>query len=196
MEIMIINASPRKSGNTSYLADEALKILNRHGIQPTYINLRTLDFEPCIACGYCDKTGKCFMKDDMTPLYEKINKSCGTIVLSPVFFDGVPAKLKAFVDRTQAFYASKYILNEPSIDRYKKRFGLLVSLGGAKPYETQFVGNKAIMEFYFRCINTKLLNHLQISDIDNSPVWDREDFLKNYKNEIEELIKNMKASMC
>ena len=196
MEIMVINASPRKSGNTSYLADEALKILNRHGIQPTYINLRTLDFEPCIACGYCDKTGKCFMKDDMTPLYEKINKSCGTIVLSPVFFDGVPAKLKAFVDRTQAFYASKYILNEPSIDRYKKRFGLLVSLGGAKPYETQFVGNKAIMEVYFRCINTKLLNHLQISDIDNSPVWDREDFLKNYKNEIEELIKNMKASMC
>ena len=162
MDIIIINASPRKSGNTSYLADEALKILNRHGIQPTYINLRTLDFEPCIACGYCDKTGKCFMKDDMTPLYEKINKSCGTIVLSPVFFDGVPAKLKAFVDRTQAFYASKYILNEPSIDRYKKRFGLLVSLGGAKPYETQFVGNKAIMEFYFRCINTKLLNHLQI----------------------------------
>ena len=52
------------------------------------------------------------------------------------------------------------------------------------------------MEFYFRCIKTKLLNHLQISDIDNSPVWDREDFLKNYENEIEELIKNMKASMC
>ena len=92
MDIMIINASPRKSGNTSYLADEALKILNRHGIQPTYINLRTLDFEPCIACGYCDKTGKCFMKDDMTPLNEKINKSCGTIVLSPVIFDGEPAK--------------------------------------------------------------------------------------------------------
>ncbi len=196
MEIMLINASPRKSGNTAFLAQETLKILNKYAIQTTYIDLRTLDFEPCIACGYCDKTGKCFMKDDMTPLYEKIDKSCATIVLSPVFFDAVPAKLKAFVDRTQSFYASKYILNEPSIDRYKKRVGLLVSLGGAKPYDTQFLGNKVIMEFYFRCINTKLLNHIQISDIDNSPVWDREDFLKQFESEVEELIRNMKAAMC
>ncbi len=196
MDIMVINASPRKSGNTSYLSEMTLGILEKHGIKTTYINLRKLNFEPCIACGYCDKTGKCFMKDDMTPLYDKIDKSCGTIVFSPVFFDSVPAKLKAFVDRTQAFYASKFILKEPSIDRYKKRFGLLISLGGSKPYETQFLGNKVSMEFFFKCINTKLLNHLQESDIDNLPVWERQKFLDDLEQEIENLVKNVKSSMC
>ncbi len=192
MDIMVINASPREKGNTFYLSDKTIKILNKHDINPIYVNLKTLDFQPCTACGYCDKTGKCFMKDDMTPLYEQIDNSCGTVVVSPVFFDGTPAKLKAFVDRTQAFYASKYVLNKPSIDRNKKRFGLLISLGGAKPYETQFMGNKAVMEFYFRCINTKLLNHIQLSDIDSSPVWEREKFLKVFESEIEEVVRNVK----
>ena len=196
MDIIVINASPRKSGNTSYLSEMTLGILSRYGIEPTYVNLRTLNFEPCIACGYCDKTGKCFMKDDMTPLYEKIDKSCGTIVITPVFFDSVPAKLKAFIDRTQAFYASIYILNEPSIDRYKKRYGLLVSLGGAKPYETQFLGNKVSMDFYFKCVNTKLLKHLQESDIDNLPVWERQNFLTDFEQEIKTLVNNVKLSMC
>lgn len=196
MEIIIINGSPRKSGNSSFLCDRAIHILESKGIKSRYLNIRNMSFEPCIACGYCDKTGRCFMKDDMTEVYDIIDKSDGTIVVTPVFFDGVPGKLKGFVDRTQSFYASKYILKSPTIDRYKKRYGFLVSLGGSKKYETQFIGNKVIMEFYFKCINTKLLDHMTESNIDNIPAREREGFLEKFDKNIEDVIKSIKSSLC
>jgi len=196
VEIIIINGSPRKSGNSSFLCERAISILENQGIKTKYINIRKMNFEPCIACGYCDRTGKCFMKDDMAEIYDIIDKSDGTIAISPVFFDGVPGKLKGFVDRTQAFYASKYILKSPTIDRYKKRYGLLVSLAGSKPYETQFIGNKVTMEFFFKCINTKLVEHMQETDIDNIPIDEREDFLKNFDKNIKEIINLIKSSLC
>lgn len=195
MKILIINGSPRKNGNTSFLCESAMRILDYHNVEISYINLRNMKFEACIACGYCDRTGKCFMQDDMQPVYKQIDESDATVVITPVFFDGVPARLKGFVDRTQSIYASKYILKKPSIDRYKKRFGLLVSLGGSPPYETQFTGNKVTMEFYFKCVNTKLTEHMMVSDVDNLPVQNRPEFLSDFENELITMLDKIKYSM-
>ena len=76
----------------------------------------------------------------MTPMYEMFDKAKGVIVINPVNFDCITAKLKTLVDRTQAIYASKYILKKPSIDRNKKRIGMYIAVGGSTNYETQFMG--------------------------------------------------------
>lgn len=195
MKILVINGSPRKNGNSSFLCERAIQILGNNDVEIKYINLRSMKFEACIACGYCDRAGKCFMQDDMQPVYKQIDESDATIVITPVFFDGVPARLKGFVDRTQSIYASKYILKKPSIDRYKKRFGFLVSLGGSPSYETQFTGNKVTMEFYFKCVNTKLINHMTLTDVDDIPVENRPQFLSDFENEILNLMGLIRKSM-
>ena len=93
----------------------------QNNISNKIFNIYDMNIEYCTACGFCEKTGFCKFKDDMTPMYEMFDKAKGVIVISPVNFDCITAKLKTLVDRTQAIYASRYILKKPSIDRSKKR---------------------------------------------------------------------------
>ena len=134
IEVLIINASPRKNKNCFFISDIISSKLKERNIISKIFNVYDMNIEYCNACGFCEKTGYCKIKDEMTPMYEIFNKSKGTIVVSPVYFDSVTAKLKTLVDRTQAFYASKYILKKPSIDRSKKRIGMYIAVGGANPY--------------------------------------------------------------
>jgi multimeric flavodoxin WrbA len=155
-----------------------------------------MNIDYCNACGFCEKTGHCRIKDDMTPIYEQFNKSDGTIVVSPVYFDSIPAKLKTVVDRTQAFFASKYILKKPSIDRSKKRIGMYIAVGGSSPYESQFKGGQIIMDFFFKSVNSKLKYTYNINSSDEMSYKDNDEHVENidklinsYINEIKELAK-------
>ena len=53
-----------------------------------------MHIEYCTACGFCEKTGYCKFKDEMTPMYEMFDKAKGVVVVSPVNFDCITAKLK------------------------------------------------------------------------------------------------------
>ena len=155
-DILIINGSPRKNRNCFKISEEISNKLNQNNISNKIFNIYDMNIEYCTACGFCEKTGFCKFKDDMTPMYEMFDKAKGVIVISPVNFDCITAKLKTLVDRTQAIYASKYILKKPSIDRSKKRIGMYIAVGGSTPYETQFMGGQIVMDFFFKSVNNKL----------------------------------------
>ena len=181
-EILIINGSPRKNKNCYSIAKVISSKLEENNITSTIFNIYDMDIEYCTACGFCDKTGYCRIKDDMTPMYDMFNYSKGCIVISPVHFDCVSAKLKTVVDRTQAIYASKYILNKSSIDRNKKRLGMYIAVGGSKPYESQFMGGQIVMDFFFKSINTKLLYKLHLNNTDEQ-IYKENSKFQNLLNE-------------
>lgn len=183
-EILIINGSPRKNKNCYDIEKEIVYNLKANNISYEIFNIYDMNIEYCTACGFCDKTGYCKFKDDMTPMYKKFDKSKGTIVISPVHFDSISAKLKTLVDRTQAIYASKYILKKPSIDRLKKRIGMYIAIGGSKPYPTQFQGGQIVMDFFFKSINTKLNYNLYINNSDETRFVEN----NNVNNELKKLI--------
>ncbi|GAA0707503.1 flavodoxin family protein [Paraclostridium ghonii] len=159
-EILIINGSPRKNKNCMSIINSITEKFDQNKITYKVFNIYDMNIEYCTACGFCEKTGFCKFKDDMTPMYDMFDKSKGTIVVSPVHFDCISAKVKTVVDRTQAIYASKYILKKPSIDRNKKRVGMYIAVGGSEPYPSQFKGGQIVMDFFFKSINTKLsYNH-------------------------------------
>lgn len=182
MSILLINGSPRKGKNCYKILENIKEIMNNNNIKYEIINIWDLNIEYCNACGYCEKTGVCHIKDDMKDLYFKFDNSQGTILVSPVYFDSIPAKLKALVDRTQAFYASKYILKKPSIDRNKHRVGMFVSIGGSRPYETQFLGGEIVVDFFFKSINTKLIHKYYISNSDEVDIHNNLDSVKKIEN--------------
>jgi multimeric flavodoxin WrbA len=80
MYIVALNGSPRRNGATATLLKKALDGAASQGAQTEFIQLSKLNMQGCIACFDCKKRGgksygKCSLKDDMTPLYEKIERS-------------------------------------------------------------------------------------------------------------------------
>ncbi len=112
MDVLVFLGSPRKKGNSEILTEALLEGVRQAGGSPEIIRLCDLKISPCISCGGCDKTGKCVVEDDMTPLYDKIISIDKVIVSSPIFFYGITAQTKAFIDRTQALWNRKRLLRK------------------------------------------------------------------------------------
>ena len=110
MNVLVILGSPRKKGNSEILTHALLEGVRQAGGSTEIIRLCDLKISPCLSCGGCDKTGKCVVEDDMIPLYKKIISIDKIIVASPIFFYGVTAQTKAFIDRTQALWNRKRLL--------------------------------------------------------------------------------------
>ena len=191
--IIIINGSPRRSKNCSKIIENITKKLDENNIAYEVENIYKMYIDYCTACGYCERTGKCVIKDDMTHLYKDFDNSLGTIVVSPMFFQSISTKVKTVVDRTQAFYSSKYILKKPSIDTKKERRGMFIAVGGQPEYENQFLGGQIVMDLFFKSINTKLIENVYMSNSDEVPYDENEEFQRELNESIDNYMKEIKS---
>ena len=99
MNILIINGSPRKSGNTELLAEAFAKGAAAHH-HVEIVSVRDYKVNPCLGCNACFKTdGICAQTDDMAIIYEKMSRADMLVIASPVYFYGISAQLKAVIDR-------------------------------------------------------------------------------------------------
>ena len=133
MDVLAFLGSPRKKGNSEVLTQELLEGVRQAGGSPEIIRLCDLKISPCISCGGCDKTGRCVVEDDMIPLYEKIISIDKIIVSSPIFFYGVTAQTKAFIDRTQALWNRKRLLQKKGewVDNPERK-GFFISVAATR----------------------------------------------------------------
>jgi multimeric flavodoxin WrbA len=131
MKALVVLGSPRKGGNTEILANEAVAGMREEGLQVAVVRLTDYQFSPCIACGGCEKTGRCVIQDDMQKLYPLIDGAQRLVLVSPIFFYGFTAQLKAFIDRCQALWSRKYLLRQrKSAD--VPRIGYLISAAATR----------------------------------------------------------------
>jgi len=112
MNILALRGSPRKGGNSDVLLAAINRGAEKAGATVDVIRLCDLKINPCLNCGGCDKTGVCIIKDDMTSLYKKIIAAERIIMASPIYFYGITAQAKTFVDRTQALWNRKRLLRQ------------------------------------------------------------------------------------
>ena len=133
MDVLVFLGSPRKRGNSELLTEAFLEGVRQAGGSPEIIRLCDLKISPCISCGGCDKTGKCVVEDDMIPLHEKIITIDKIIVASPIYFYGITAQTKAFIDRAQALWNRKRLMQEKGewIDNPERR-GFFISVAATK----------------------------------------------------------------
>lgn len=99
MSTLIITGSPRKGMFSDRMAD-MIKEMKGGDI----IHLREKKISFCHACEYChkDKGNLCIQKDDMTPLYDSVEKAGTIVLLSPIYWWQVTAQMKTFIDRLYA----------------------------------------------------------------------------------------------
>jgi multimeric flavodoxin WrbA len=98
---LILIGSPRKKGSTAILAAEAERGLRERGVETTTLFLNDLKMKGCQACYWCKKNdvADCAVKDDMQKVHQLMKESDGLIIASPIYFAGVTAQTKAWLDR-------------------------------------------------------------------------------------------------
>jgi multimeric flavodoxin WrbA len=106
MKVIAVVGSPRRNGNTELLSAHALKAIAEEGLDTELIRLADLEIKPCSACMACKTGGKCSIKDDFPPIYEKMKQADGIILASPVYYGSASALIKALMER--AGYVSNF----------------------------------------------------------------------------------------
>lgn len=102
MKAIAVNGSPRPTGNTFYLLSTVLGELELKGISTQVIQAGGRDIHGCIACGACRKSSvaRCAFDDDIiNEALAAIDQADILILGSPVYFGGLTAQMKAFIDR-------------------------------------------------------------------------------------------------
>jgi multimeric flavodoxin WrbA len=103
-KIIAINGSPRKKWNTATLLKNALEGAESKGAETELVNLYDLDFKGCKSCFSCKTKGsrsygKCAVKDDLTPILERIEDVDAIILGSPIYLGTVTGAMRSFIER-------------------------------------------------------------------------------------------------
>ena len=108
MKIYAINGGPRKKHNTVKLLQAALDGAAAapcgEAVETEMIHLYDLAYNGCVSCFACKKIGgksygHCAVKDDLTPVLEKLSQADGLIFGSPIYFGNVTGMLRSFLER-------------------------------------------------------------------------------------------------
>lgn len=116
MNVLLFNGSPHKTGCTYTALTQISNTLAEEGIASEIIQIGSIPFRGCIACGSCKKTGNgcAFGKEDgFNTLLTKCRDADGFVFGSPVYYASANGTLISFMDRL--FYAgSKALAQKPA----------------------------------------------------------------------------------
>ena len=164
IEVLGLAGSPRRQGNSETLLDAALDGARTAGAAVNKIILNELKFSGCQNCGFCAKEGYCRIKDDMSIVYEALDRADRVILASPIYFTNVSAQAKMMVDRCQPYWARKYVLKLPP--KKQNRSGAFLCLGGFKKGEKFFDCSRFLVEVWMINLDVKLAHALYTPGID------------------------------
>lgn len=125
MKILILCGSPHKNGTTNALAEALISGIDQSRHEVEKIQLAEKKIAPCLGCEYCKRNdGACVQKDDMAALLPSVLAADVIVFVSPIYYFGFNAQLKAVIDR---FYAVNARLK---LQTQKK--AILLTAGGGK----------------------------------------------------------------
>jgi len=109
MKVIAFNGSPRKKWNTAMLLEKALEGAASQGAETELIHLYDHNFKGCMSCFGCKikggkSYGKCVVKDDLTPILEKIEDADAIIFGSPIYFGTASGEMRSFMERLMFQY--------------------------------------------------------------------------------------------
>ncbi|MEE8470671.1 MAG: flavodoxin family protein [Dehalococcoidia bacterium] len=162
MQVLAFNGSPRKDSTTATLLGKALEGAASQGAETELIQLYQLSMKGCQGCFSCKTRGgksygKCILKDDMTPLYEKLERADAFVVGSPIYFGTITASAKMFVERL-----FPYLNYGDFLPNFPKRIstGLIYTMGvndeEMAMFDQQIQFNEGIFSMLFGSAETLL----------------------------------------
>ena len=181
MNIIGINGSPRKNGNTLFLLEKSLNVAKNKGFNIEIINaystLKSLKIPFCIHWSNpCNRS--CYTGSQLEKDFEKLSKADGIILASPVYFGSVSAQLKAFWDKTRALRSDFALVG---------KIGSAISVG-ASPYGGQETTIRTLQDMMFIQGMTIVGNGLMNINVGHQgacarqPVFENKKVIENVEN--------------
>lgn len=105
MKILVINGSPKgPKSNTMWLTNAFVSGFPDTAEVKT-IHLRDMDIHPCMGCFSCwtRTPGRCAIQDDMQVIYQAILEADVIIESMPLYFAGVPSRIRMMTERCLLF---------------------------------------------------------------------------------------------
>lgn len=104
MNILILNGSPRKNGNTTFMIDAFVAGASQHRHQITIMPVCEKKIAGCLGCEYCHTKGQgtCIQTDDMQEIYPLLQEADMLILASPIYYFHFSGQLQCTMNR---FYA-------------------------------------------------------------------------------------------
>ncbi len=165
MKILAFWGSPRRNGNTRLLLDAFIDEVARagHGVETVGLADRgKWQIAACLGCDRCT-LGKCIQNDSMQVLYPKLQEADAIVLAAPIYFYGLPAHVKAMIDRCQLFFNQSYNLKEPV--RVKPGKGVFISCGATKG-QRLFDGAILTVKYWFNALGTEYSGDVLVRQVD------------------------------
>jgi multimeric flavodoxin WrbA len=178
MKVMAFNGSPRKKKwNTITLLKNALKGASSVGAETELVQLCDLNFSGCISCFSCKKInrkrdGICAVKDDLTPVLDRVKNTDAFIIGTPVYYGAESASTRALLERL-CFPYNKYAKDMRTLFPRRISTAMIYTMGVTEEmlevmgYNRHFAMTKMILERHFGpCELLLSTDTLQFSDYD------------------------------
>ena len=104
MKAVVVEASPKREGNSVTLAKEFIKGLQENSsAEVAELYLEDMDIKFCTGCWSCIKLGEpdCVIDDDMTATYPKLLEADVIALATPIYWWHINAQMKKFIDRLE-----------------------------------------------------------------------------------------------
>lgn len=167
MKVIAINGSPRKNKNTATLLAKALEGAASRGAQTELIHLYDQNYKGCISCFACKlkngkSYGKCALKDDLSPILEKISNADAIIFGSPIYLHSVTGAMRSFLERLLFQYLA-YDINHSSMFNRKIPAGFIYTMNVTSDqfkagYEYELKSLQAYIEKTFGSLESLVVN--------------------------------------
>lgn len=100
MKVLLVNGSPNRTGCTYTALAEIADTLQKEGTESEIFWIGNKPIAGCIACHSCERTGRCFVKNDKVEEFLTLTRQAdGFIFGSPVYYASANGSLTAFMDR-------------------------------------------------------------------------------------------------
>lgn len=145
IKVLALMGSPRKNGYTAKLLGSLLREFPK-GTDIEIVSLYELNPTPCNACGYC-KAGNGCSKKDLEEFFKKFETADVIIFATPIYFMGVPAPMKALIDRFQRYYEARFRRNVKYPIEKRRKAALIVTSGSDGEIGYEVVKHQLLQAF-------------------------------------------------
>lgn len=141
-DVFAIYGSPREKSFSTAIQRAFISPFEAEGLAVTELRICDEAFSSCTGCGKCAEED-CIFSDSVTKIYSDL-MSCALLTVSaPVYFSGLPARLKALIDRCQYIWERR---EEPIAKK-----GFFISAAGSA-YKTVFDGSMLTIKHFFNTL--------------------------------------------
>ena len=104
MKIIVLNGSPRPSGNTKAMISAFTEGAERAGHEVTVFDVCRMNIKGCLACEYCHTKAfrQCVQKDDMQKIYPVLDEAEMIVLASQIYYHGLSGQLQCTINRIYA----------------------------------------------------------------------------------------------